>query len=81
MLTFSRNRGLELQKNFRHTVLFVRCWPTFLSNHPELTAVCDLAVTFKLSNQVAGIALIYFSSTVKKTKHKKTPSAQIPNFT
>lgn len=69
MLTFSRNRGLELQKNFRHTVLFVRCWSTLLSNRPELTAVSDLAMTFRLLNQ--GIALIYFSSAVKKKKKNK----------
>lgn len=71
MLTFSRNRGLELQKNFRHTVLFVRCWSTLLSNRPELTAVSDLAMTFRLLNQGAGIALIYFSSTVEKKQNTK----------
>lgn len=66
---FPEKSGLELQKNFRHTVLFVRCWSTLLSNRPELTAVCDLAMTFRLLNQ--GIALIYFSSAVKKNKTQK----------
>lgn len=67
-------------KRISDTLLFVRCWSTLLSNRPELTAVSDLAMTFRLLNQ--GIALIYFSSAVKnKTKQKKTPSAQIPNFT
>lgn len=79
MLTFSRNRGLELQKNFRHTVLFVRCWSTLLSNRPELTAVSDLAMTFRLLNQ--GIALIYFSSAVKKkTKQKKHLLPKFPTL-
>lgn len=65
MLTFSRNRGLELQKNFRHTVLF--------------TAVSDLAMTFRLLNQ--GIALIYFSSAVKKkTKQKKHLLPKFPTL-
>lgn len=81
MLTFSRNCGLELQKNFWHTVLFVRCWSTLLSSRPELTAVCDLAMTFRLLNQGAGIALIYFSSTVKKTKHKKHLLPKFPTLT